>query len=128
MWLKVSIFTIRLWLRFQKNIKLSHRAELEITDVNNVYLQQNNLNVEVLGRGFTWLDIGIHVSLLEASQFVQTIEHRQGLKVASLEEISFNNGWINADQLKARGEFFKKQAMGSICLSYIKTSQIKLNP
>lgn len=89
-----------------KNIKPSHRGELEITDVNNVYLDQKKLNVQVLGRGFAWLDTGTHDSLLEASQFVQTIERRQGLKVASLEEIAFNNGWIDQKQLKKRGEFF----------------------
>ena len=106
-----------------KNIQPSHRGELEITDVNNVYLQQNELNVEVLGRGFAWLDTGTHDSLLEASQFVQTIENRQGLKVASLEEISFNNGWINADQLKARGEFFKKTGYGQYLLKLLKEHQ-----
>ena len=98
-----------------KNIKPSHRGELEITDVNNIYLQQQALNVEVLGRGFAWLDTGTHDSLIEASQFVQTIEHRQGLKVASLEEISFNNGWIDLNQLKARGEFLRKLDMVSTC-------------
>ena len=99
-----------------KNIKPSHRGELEITDVNNVYLQQGGLNVELLGRGFAWLDTGTHDSLIEASQFVQTIEHRQGLKVASLEEIAFNNGWISAEQLKERGEFFKKTGYGQYLL------------
>ena len=99
-----------------KNIKPSHRGELEITDVNNVYLQQGGLNVELLGRGFAWLDTGTHDSLIEASQFVQTIEHRQGLKVACLEEIAFNNGWITVDELKERGEFFKKTGYGQYLL------------
>lgn len=99
-----------------KNIKPSHRGELEITDVNNVYLQQGGLNVELLGRGFAWLDTGTHDSLIEASQFVQTIEHRQGLKVACLEEIAFNNGWISTEQLKERGEFFKKTGYGQYLL------------
>ena len=99
-----------------KNIKPSHRGELEITDVNNVYLQQGVLNVELLGRGFAWLDTGTHDSLIEASQFVQTIEHRQGLKVACLEEIAFNNGWITVEQLKERGEFFKKTGYGQYLL------------
>ncbi|WP_151707813.1 glucose-1-phosphate thymidylyltransferase RfbA [Acinetobacter junii] len=99
-----------------KNIKPSHRGELEITDVNNVYLEQQQLNVELLGRGFAWLDTGTHDSLLEASQFVQTIEHRQGLKVACLEEIAFNNKWINKDQLLTRANFFKKTGYGQYLL------------
>lgn len=99
-----------------KNIKPSHRGELEITDVNNVYLEQQQLNVELLGRGFAWLDTGTHDSLLEASQFVQTIEHRQGLKVACLEEIAFNNDWIDADHLLARANLFKKTGYGQYLL------------
>lgn len=99
-----------------KNIKPSHRGELEITDVNNVYLQKNRLNVELLGRGFAWLDTGTHDSLLDASRFVQTIEHRQGLKVACLEEIAYANGWINDEQLLARAEFFKKTGYGQYLL------------
>lgn len=99
-----------------KNIKPSHRGELEITDVNNMYLERSGLNVELLGRGFAWLDTGTHDSLLEASQFVQTVEHRQGLKIACLEEISFNNGWINSDQLLERANFFKKTGYGQYLL------------
>lgn len=99
-----------------KAVKPSERGELEITDVNNTYLKQQQLNVEVLGRGFAWLDTGTHDSLLEASQFVQTIEHRQGLKVACLEEISFHNGWIDKDQLLERAEFFKKTGYGQYLL------------
>lgn len=94
-------------VKIAKNIKPSHRGELEITDVNNIYLERSRLNVELLGRGFAWLDTGTHDSLLEASQFVQTVEHRQGLKIACLEEISFNNDWINSDQLLERANFFK---------------------
>ena len=81
-----------------KSLKPSPRGELEITDLNNMYLQQGNLNVEVLGRGFTWLDTGTHESLLEAGNFVETIEHRQGLKIACLEEIAYRKGWIDADR------------------------------
>ena len=105
-----------------KNIKPSHRGELEITDVNNIYLEHSSLNVELLGRGFAWLDTGTHDSLLEASQFVQTVEHRQGLKIACLEEISFNNGWINSDRLLERANFFKKTGYGQYLLKLHKES------
>lgn len=105
-----------------KSIKPSHRGELEITDVNNIYLKRSGLNVELLGRGFAWLDTGTHDSLLEASQFVQTVEHRQGLKIACLEEISFNNGWINSDQLLERANFFKKTGYGQYLLKLHKES------
>jgi glucose-1-phosphate thymidylyltransferase len=82
-----------------KSIKPSSRGELEITCINNAYLERGDLNVEVLGRGFAWLDTGTHESLLEASHFVQTIEHRQGLKIACLEEISYLNGWLSAEDI-----------------------------
>lgn len=108
-----------------KNIKPSHRGELEITDVNNAYLQQERLNVELLGRGFAWLDTGTHDSLLEASQFVQTVEHRQGLKIACLEEIAFNNGWIDANQLLNRATFFKKTGYGQYLLKLHQEQQKK---
>lgn len=99
-----------------KNVKPSPRGELEITDVNNAYLEMGKLNVEVLGRGFAWLDTGTHDSLIDAGTFVQTIEHRQGLKVACLEEIAFDQGWITVDELIQRGEGLKKTGYGQYLL------------
>ncbi len=99
-----------------KNIKPSPRGELEITDVNNSYLKSDSLNVELLGRGFAWLDTGTHDSLLEAGHFVQTIERRQGLKIACLEEIAFSNKWIDENQLLERAESFKKTGYGQYLL------------
>ncbi|MHC5134004.1 glucose-1-phosphate thymidylyltransferase RfbA [Pseudomonas glycinis] len=95
-----------------KKIKPSERGELEITDVNRAYLEQQTLNVEMLGRGFAWLDTGTHDSLLEASHFVHTIEQRQGLKVACLEEIAYHNDWITAAQLGEQAEALKKTGYG----------------
>ncbi|BAN51115.1 glucose-1-phosphate thymidylyltransferase RfbA [Metapseudomonas resinovorans] len=95
-----------------KAVKPSPRGELEITDVNNAYLQRGDLNVERFGRGFAWLDTGTHDSLLEASQYVQTIEHRQGLKVACLEEIAYQNGWIDKEQLLVQAKAFGKTGYG----------------
>ena len=99
-----------------KNIKPSSRGELEITCVNNAYLGRGELNVELLGRGHAWLDTGTHESLLEAGHFVQTIEHRQGLKVACLEEIAFNNGWLSKAKLLEQGNALAKTGYGQYLL------------
>jgi glucose-1-phosphate thymidylyltransferase len=108
-------------IEIAKSIKPSHRGELEITCVNNVYLEQEELNVEMLGRGFAWLDTGTHDSLLEASSFVQTIEHRQGYKIACLEEIAFNNGWLTSEQIKQLAQPMMKNSYGVYLLSLITT-------
>lgn len=86
-------------VQYAKSLKPSARGELEITDLNNIYLQNNNLKVEIFGRGFAWLDTGTHSSLLRAGQYVETIEENQGIKIACLEEIALNNGWITKEQL-----------------------------
>ncbi|NKI19141.1 glucose-1-phosphate thymidylyltransferase RfbA [Spongiibacter sp. KMU-166] len=95
-----------------RNIQPSPRGELEITDVNMAYLKQGKLNVEVLGRGFAWLDTGTHDSLLEAGHFVQTVEHRQGLKVACLEEIAYRQGWISQQALLEQADSLRKTGYG----------------
>jgi len=95
-----------------KNIKPSERGELEITDVNRAYLEQKTLTVEMLGRGFAWLDTGTHESLLEASHFVHTIEQRQGWKVACLEEIAYTNGWVTKEQVAVQAQKLKKTGYG----------------
>ena len=99
-----------------KQIKPSIRGELEITDVNLAYLNRGDLHVSLLGRGFAWLDTGTHDSLLEAGQFVQTVEHRQGLKVACLEEIAYRQNWISKEQLASVGENLKKTGYGQYLL------------
>ncbi|MGO2354284.1 MAG: glucose-1-phosphate thymidylyltransferase RfbA [Marinomonas foliarum] len=99
-----------------KNIQPSERGELEITDVNLAYLQRGDLHVSLLGRGFAWLDTGTHDALLEAGQFVQTVEHRQGLKVACLEEIAYRQKWISRDQLIASCTALKKTGYGQYLL------------
>ncbi len=99
-------------IEIARNVKPSPRGELEITDVNNAYLARGDLRVERFGRGFAWLDTGTHDSLLEASQYVQTIEHRQGLKVACLEEIAYQNHWIDREQLLERAKAFGKIGYG----------------
>lgn len=99
-------------IKIAKGIKPSQRGELEITDINNAYLKRGDLRVERFGRGFAWLDSGTPESLLEASQYVQTIEQRQGLKVACLEEIAYNKGWIDRDHVLERARYFGKSGYG----------------
>ncbi|MBJ8006850.1 glucose-1-phosphate thymidylyltransferase RfbA [Bacillus cereus] len=108
-----------------KNIKPSPRGELEITDINKVYLQLQELHVEILGRGFSWLDSGTHESLLEASQFIETIEKRQSLKVACLEEIAFSKGYITREQLCELAEPMKKNQYGQYLIRLAEQSKQK---
>ena len=102
-----------------KNIKPSPRGELEITTVNQKYLDKNELKVELMGRGYAWLDTGTHESLLEAGSFIATIEKRTGLKVACLEEIAFRNKWIDEAQLREQGNLLKKNQYGQYLLSLV---------
>ncbi len=99
-------------IEIARQVKPSARGELEITDVNNAYLERGDLHVSLLGRGFAWLDTGTHDSLMEASHFVQTIEARQGLKVACLEEIAFNQGWLPAERLAQQAAALSKTGYG----------------
>ncbi|MGM0767993.1 MAG: glucose-1-phosphate thymidylyltransferase RfbA [Pseudomonadota bacterium] len=103
-----------------KNVEPSARGELEITCVNNAYLERGDLHVERLGRGFAWLDTGTHDSLLEAAQYVQTIERRQGLKVACLEEIAWNQGWVSGEHLSQRADLLKKTSYGEYLLRLLR--------
>jgi glucose-1-phosphate thymidylyltransferase len=103
-----------------KSIKPSHRGELEITDVNKIYLKQNQLHVEVMGRGYAWLDTGTHDSMLEASLYISTIERRQGLKIACPEEIAFRSGWIDANQLEKLAAPLIKSGYGAYLTSILK--------
>ncbi|WP_437829636.1 glucose-1-phosphate thymidylyltransferase RfbA [Niallia taxi] len=99
-----------------KNVKPSERGELEITSINEAYLRLEELEVELLGRGFTWLDTGTHQSLVDASNFVRTVEDYQGIKIAALEEIGYINNWISRDQLIERGNFYSKTGYGQYLL------------
>lgn len=107
-------------IKVAKNVKPSHRGELEITTVNQEYLQQERLKVELMGRGYAWLDTGTHESLLDAGRFIETIESRQGLKVACLEEIAYLMGYISAEQVKELAEPLKKNGYGQYLLNLVK--------
>jgi glucose-1-phosphate thymidylyltransferase len=107
-------------IEFAKKVKPSKRGELEITDINQAYLDKGQLTVKVLGRGFAWLDTGTHDSLMEASLFVQTVEKRQGFKIACLEEIAFLNGWVNQEKLMLRAKLLEKTSYGEYLLKLLK--------
>jgi len=111
-------------IEIAKSVKPSHRGELEITSVNQAYLEQKNLKVELMGRGFAWLDTGTHESLMEASNYIQTIENRQGLKVACLEEIAYEMGYINKVQLISLAEPLKKNQYGQYLLRRVEDKVI----
>ena len=107
-------------IEIAKNVKPSERGELEITSINEEYLRRGTLKVELLGRGFAWLDTGTHDSLMEASQFVQTVEHRQGYKVACIEEIALRNGWIDKEQVLLLAEPLSKTGYGQYLEEIVK--------
>ncbi|WP_375601527.1 glucose-1-phosphate thymidylyltransferase RfbA [Enterobacter hormaechei] len=107
-------------VEFAKRVKPSERGELEITSINQMYLEKGNLVVEMLGRGFAWLDTGTHESLLQAAQFVETIEVRQGFKVACLEEIAYNNGWLAKEEVLKQAALMSKNGYGQYLSQLIK--------
>ena len=106
-------------LDIARDLKPSARGELEITDINSIYLQRQALNVSVLGRGHAWLDTGTHESLLDASQFIATVEKRQGLKVACPEEIAFRKGWLSSEQLEKLAQPMLKNPYGQYLMNIL---------
>ena len=106
-------------IQIAKKVKPSDRGELEITTVNQMYLERGDLNVELLGRGFAWLDTGTHESLLEAAHFVETVQNRQGYKVACLEEIALHNGWLTKEQVLEIGQSMSKNDYGQYLISLV---------
>jgi len=112
-------------VEYAKKINPSDRGELEITDLNQIYLDQNNLTVEIMGRGYAWLDTGTHESLLEAQQFIQSIEHRQGLKISCPEEIAFHKNWITISQLAELAKPLLKNSYGEYLQTIINEKLIK---
>ena len=109
-------------VEYSKKIQPSNRGELEITDLNQMYLEDKSLRVEIMGRGYAWLDTGTHESLLEAQQFIQTIEHRQGLKISCPEEIAFHKGWITLNDLHELAKPMSKNSYGKYLMRIIKES------
>ena len=112
-------------VEYAKSLKPSKRGELEITDLNRIYLEKNNLNVELLGAGFTWLDTGTHESLVEATNFVKTIEDHQHRKIACLEEIAYRNGWIDDNKMQEAYEIYKKNEYGKYLKDVLDGKYIK---
>lgn len=106
-----------------KQVKPSHRGELEITSINQAYLERGDLNVELLGRGFAWLDTGTHESLLEAGSFVETIEKRQGYKIACPEEIAYHNGWLSTKEMRRQGQALSKNGYGRYLIDLIEATK-----
>ena len=113
-------------VEYAKNLKPSARGELEITDLNKIYLNQGELNVTLLGQGFTWLDTGTHESLVEATNFVKTVEQHQHRKIACLEEIAFLNGWISREEVLETYEILKKNQYGQYLMDVLNGKYLTL--